>query len=338
MKNLLRNSFLGFLVISAMVGCRKDTPVVEEANETDSTTVVNNCQDLPPESGIGYQYEKNGPQYLAPCFNPNNSNEFVYLRTGTASVAELVKYDLLSNTETVLCNSINIISKPDWGRTGWIIFTTADFHVWKIFEDGSGLQQVTLEQAQKPIFDFEGERFLVMSHEVQLSNDFRPIYDLFGNLVDSVKYVFNNIYTGYPYYSLNSSFNTCFQFYSDHDYPGNSRIGICKIQEDSLIQELNSFIYDGDIGSLVCANNAIYYSEYWGSIYKIDLNTLITSIFKEGCQTQSDYVLSLSPDGNKMLVERMFFTLGENMIVDEQHEIWLIDLTDPGKEEKILGE
>ncbi|MEX1001645.1 MAG: hypothetical protein WDZ35_05980 [Crocinitomicaceae bacterium] len=92
MKNLLRNSFLGFLVISAMVGCRKDSPVSDDPiNNPQDTAIIDSsicggeCEDFPQSPELGWFYQSSGPQYKAPCFNPNNPNEFVFFANGNSS-------------------------------------------------------------------------------------------------------------------------------------------------------------------------------------------------------------------------------------------------------------
>ncbi|MEX1001644.1 MAG: hypothetical protein WDZ35_05975 [Crocinitomicaceae bacterium] len=358
MKNLLRNSFLGFLVISAMVGCRKDTPVVEEANETDSTTVVNNCQDLPPEPGIGYQYLVDGPQYLAPCFNPNNSNEFVYLRTGTASVAELIKYDLLSHTEMVLCNSVNISTPPQWGRQGWITFSTTQKKVWKVYEDGSQLTQLTQGISDSyPCFNYNGNKifynrginytYTTLQQNPELYKEHKMIIvDLDGNVLDSIMIEHQNSdYTGiFGYQTWTVAALDIDGVYFFGGMVETNTYGIHKLSfQDSIITPVVILSDPGIDGSHLLGldqkANTVYYTRQWDGIYKYDLQNSTNTKMKLGCGSKYYQTISISNDGIKLLVERINRTPLENGYeVDEQREIWLIDLTDPGKEEKILGE
>src|SRR5690606_20727356 len=140
---------------------------------------------------------------------------FVYLRTGTAPVAELVKYDLTTNTETVICNSVNIATPPEWGKSGWITFSTIQKKVWKVYQDGSQLTQLTFGVDDLfPYFSFDGDRIFydrgisysssTLQQNPELYKEHKIIkIDLDGNVLDSVMVE-----------RLNSDYNGIFSYQS----------------------------------------------------------------------------------------------------------------------------
>src|SRR5690606_8529565 len=134
----------------------KDTPVVEQPADTDTLCQQEWCYDLRPEPDIGYQYTNEGPQYVMPCFSPINNDEFVYIRKIGGVNTELVKYSISTKQEMVLCNSLVIFEQPQWGKSGWITFSSGK-KVWKVYQDGSQLTQLTFGiKDNSPHFTFDG--------------------------------------------------------------------------------------------------------------------------------------------------------------------------------------
>lgn len=311
-----------------MVGCRKDPTIIDQLSPNQESGCEETlCNDFPIQGGIsfGYQYQLEGPQYRAPFYNPNNSDEFIYLRTGVSGT-ELVKYTISTKDETVLCNTANISTQPQWGSQGWIVFTVIGNRIWKIYEDGAGLQQITDFESFRPRFSLSGDRFICMGSHPAITLGYRPILDLNGNLIDSIYMEYDNCFTGYPYWPLNESFSESYQFYSDHNSPGNKRIGVCKLTEDPEYTELNSFIYNRTINDLTANYKTVFYSEHWGPLWKVNLSTLETTAFKMGCQTRYYNHICISSDGKSILVEKIINLPLDEYHIDEKHEIWLLDV------------
>ena len=346
MKKLLNNNIIVLFILSSLgTGCRKDSPIPKPLVNITDTTTVNcdtciTCADFPPPGELGYGYVQDGTQYFKPCFNPNNENEFIYIRKNTPTVTELVKYNLNTNTETIICDTEYIISQPQWGKTGWIIFNLINKRIYKIDDNGNNLTQVTFHESTYPKFDADGTSIICMNQYPNLTTDYRPIIDLNGQLIDSVLYRFGQIYTGYSYSSVNSNFQKGYFRFADHSNGSPPRQGFC-FYENNSIQEVSSIYPKYSLTSMTKVYSSILFTEYWNNLYKIDLVTNTTSIFLEGCQTKYYDHLSISPNGNEMLVEKIINTstvyeFGD-VDINEKHEIWLINLNDK-TETKILGQ
>jgi hypothetical protein len=81
--------------------------------------------------------------FSSPCFNPDNENEFIYVEASPTRPGErLCKYNLLSNTKTVLLER-NYFAPPKYGRNGMILLNFSDGSIWKMHDDGTELTQLT---------------------------------------------------------------------------------------------------------------------------------------------------------------------------------------------------
>ena len=341
MRNLLRINLIVLTIILGVSGCRKDPPippdVVEPIDTIDTTEGKEcpccfDCEDFPTSPELGWFFTKSGTQYIAPQFNPNNENEFVYLRTGIEAFPELVKYNMLSESETVLCNSVQIITQPQWGKQGWILFTSYGNRIWRIYEDGTDLEQITEFNSMRPAFTTDANKFIVMGGpHPDILGEYRPIMNLEGTLVDSVPYKLGEIAIGYPYLSIDSSFYNSYQYYSDHAL---NKKGIGKLENGISLQKLNSInIAPSDITS---NGEKIFYSTYWGKLYVLDLLTLQTKTFRSGCQTMYYNHIDISPSGDKLIVQKVISEVVSEEEILERNEIWLIDVNGCN-DQKILG-
>ena len=340
MPNLLKIRILAFFLLITMVqSCRKDkTEPIVEPNPIDTTSIDSSliCDDFPESPQIGFYYYSTGAQYKAPSFNPNNSDEFVYLRTGVIGT-ELVKYSISQQSETVLTNSVSIITQPQWGEQGWIVFTVLGNTIWKIYEDGSGLEQITDFESFRPSFDKSGNNFICMGGGSDVSAGYRPIFDLTGNISDSVFMAYDQIIIGYPYVSTENFYKKGYFAFADHAYSNPIRIGICSY-DGSSITELSSWLYDKQMLDVTANSTYIYISTFWKDMVKINLTNPSYEIFKTGCQTKYYNHIDMSADGTKIIAQVVLSTpTNENSAIDEQNEIWLINLI-TGEEEIILGE
>jgi hypothetical protein len=325
MKNLLKSSTLFLIILIMVSGCRKDP---------ESPIIVTDCQDFPASSEFGWSYIKLGDQFLAPCYNPNNSNEFLFLKeTEGVSYPSLYIYDIVNATQTLLCDSQFIISQPQWGKNGWIVFGTFEGgqRIWKIHEEGYGLEEITDFQSVDPVISPDGNRFICMGKHPDILGEYRPIMDLDGNLIDSIRLTFGDIAIGNYFISTDGTFHNSYQLYANH---ATDKTGFCRLVDNNSIIELNSFDYQ-TIHSAAANSNFLFYTSHWGGFYKIDLNTLVTSVYKQGCDTKFYYYISMSPDKDRMLVEKVTSTVLNEAEIDEKHEIWMMDMN--GEEIKILG-
>jgi len=353
MRKLLTNKVIVLIILSSLgMSCRKDSPIPEPPiNNTDTLTIVcNTCPDFPPPGELGYGYVQSGIQYFKPCFNPNNENEFIYIRKTIPTLTELVKYDLVTNSETILCDTEYIISQPQWGKLGIITFNTLNWKVWIINEDGSNLIQLTFEERDifpnfnftgDAIYYYRGKPYSNYEHEQNPNLIFESLMmkiDLNGNFIDSITTYNIFLNTFYQNWGVSDFNNSTIYFKAGTAY----NHGIYKMDENiQTISPVFSWYEELNLLDLDFSNNKIYYTFWHNNLNIFDINTNTNNVFLEGCDTKYYDKISISPNGNEMLVEKIIniptvYEYG-TVDIDEKHEIWLINLNDK-TETRILGE
>lgn len=351
MQKLSRIS-LCFIVITMVVACRKDksNPILlpNTANGNSSNT---DCYNYVYTGGEVIQGTMTtGDQYTRPCFNPNNSDEFVYVKKNHDNYPfkiQLIKHAISTGQEQVLCDGIAIVNdQPQWGKQGWIIFsvgTAPPLVIWKIREDGTGLAQVTPSNLNcfAPRFNVTGDKFIHGGEAIKYP--YLCIYDLNGNIVDSVRYNYDTIATGFMC-PFNDNFKNGYYTYGDLTTSSPQVMGIGKLQNDLGIERLNVINFPnggGEVLSMCQNNQAVFYVQYWLGLYRLDKATHQTTLVMQNCQ--SKYIapdgLSMSPNGQNILYERI---KGHQIVpggggIDEQSEIFLYNIA-TGQEVKIIGE
>src|SRR6478735_4493359 len=177
-------------------GCKHEIEQVIAKNETETpvpckTYDFSNCW-------FGAGYKPTGPEYLFPRFNPNNPNEFLYVKQDTTGWPSIHKYNMQTRQHALILANVYPIVQPDWSRTGWIVFSDLSWKVWKVRDDGSGLQQITFgENDQYPAFNPAGNKIIYcrlkeysgyeLEHNPSLQNNSKMfVIDLNGNVQDSI--------------------------------------------------------------------------------------------------------------------------------------------------------
>lgn len=327
--------FLFSFITWTLAGCTKASPPVPD-NSTPAGQ--EECKDYVFSGGeIFDTYITTGIQYARPFFNPNNSDEFVYVRSGTGTFTELVKYKISTGQEIILCNSLMIPSQPQWGRQGWIIFSVLNGTIWKIYEDGSQLTQITANglDYHDPIINYAGDKF------VHMGTSFPPylgIFDLNGTIIDSVVFVHGavsiaNFVAGE--YDFKNSYG---RFYDSSEPVEN--FGYGKLNDNESVEKLTSFGMANGEAVAECRNNEnIYYARYQDGLYQLNIASHQVDKVMDNCQSRYIVSLSMSPDGKSIIFERVrgHQTTPGGMEIDEQSEIFIYN-TVTGKETKVLWE
>lgn len=339
---------LSFSILLVLVACRKD-PHYEELTPIIDTCSEEWCDEFPQPPEVGFQYSTEGIQYLAPCFNPNNSDEFIYIRLNSPTHAQLVKYNLITKQEAIILDPMSL-GRPDWGRQGWITFEYSLEHVWKIYEDGTQLTQLTSgEDDRKPLFSFSGDEifyhrqknysnFEINNNPELLKNSKMLVIDLSGNVIDSV--VAESVQNDYSSYYIFQRWDdaVCSNDGAFYFMDGIDNLRwLCKFENDTVVKLRTWINFDG-YTDIDIYGSYVYYTSHRNSLFKVNLLTGEETVLKIGCDTRYYSALSIAPVGEKILVQKVISTpYNNNYNIHQQNEIWLIDINGCG-EERILGE
>ena len=339
MKNLSKNRLilLAIIVIS-IVGCRKDIPPLIKPVENCGCTEAW-CDSFPPTPEIGFNYTMEGTQYLAPSFNPNNANEFVYLRWNGSNHAELVIYNITSGVESVILDPMSL-GRPQWGKSGFIIFQYSDNCIWKIQPDGSNLTKLTNYSSSNPVFSPDGNYFTTFGAHPDISNNllYQPILDLNGALVDSFKYEYSGEYFGMPMVPIDNQFNGYYCYTLNSPSPV-VMVGFCLKQGDT-ITKLKNFKYQGTMWDAVINGSSLFFGTYWNHLSRLDLTTHEITAYRVGCKSRFYQHMSVSPDEKFLVVQKVISKPYDNdQSIDVQNEIWLVSLDSCTQSDiKLLGD
>ena len=184
----MKNTFtlkvgLIFFVVVFFSRCKKDTAVVMPVQDCD---VCNNFKPIPDSVIIGSTlYSEHNREY-EPYFNPDNSDEFVYVSVKNGSFYSLAKHNLKTNKDSIILNNAAAI-EPKWGKNGLITFTSFGWDIFTITENGNTITQLT--NTQNNLFSgFTTDNNVFYYHrEYSLTNGLK-IRNLQGVLIDSLNF------------------------------------------------------------------------------------------------------------------------------------------------------
>lgn len=130
--NALHFLLLLFLASSLMLSCRSDILAPDRE-----------CEDL-QVSWVDAEYITPDFYFRAPCFNPNDPAEFVYLKEKIEGngVLELWKYNLSTGVKHKLASGAISFAWPRWSTTDWILYVGINYQLWKVKSNGDSLTQL----------------------------------------------------------------------------------------------------------------------------------------------------------------------------------------------------
>jgi hypothetical protein len=293
----MRINFYGILMLIAIPAC---TPEPVNPNI--------DCSQAPPScTGATFYYESGVSNHFSPIYNPNNSNEFMYIRkkfsSGLNYTMTLEKYNISNGVNTVIMDSSMTVNNKfitfNWGQTGWIVFGgLPQIQIYKIREDGLNFAQLTTAGfSNYPNFNFDGSKIF------------------FSNSTDIYRGLLMDINT-------NLVLDSIIETPTGTSYNGSAPISpnkfLCFNWDDSIhiVSQnltLQSKFYPAfDFGSSTSAysyartnltdTNNMYLLIYEG-IYKINFITFQASKIIESCIKNKVRNFSISPDGNHILYE-----------------------------------
>jgi hypothetical protein len=265
-------------------------------------------------------------QRKAPCFNPNNNNEFAYVKTEN-NIQTLVRYNLENEEEHILAENVDIIGQPNWGQNNKIVF---------------------VEQYQLKLIDHKST-----SNIKSLTSENYHLYPKWRNDTTIIaEFSFN---LGRPYFQMNLNSNSLkfdtirnqtftmgtinedenFAFIEYRDEPD------ITITQNSNSSELTNKSFTGFNrieGLCWLGTEDVIYSTYRTGIFKINTTNKQETLIKNSCDTRSYRYLSISSDGIKILAERVDATdfNTEDGGWTEESKIVIMDID--GSNERVLFE
>lgn len=324
-------SLLFIILLTGVMACRKDKPL---------PSPVNNSECINLDWGnltIGRTwFSKERYQYQTPYFNPNNANEFIYnYKDYELNEFKLMKYNIQTGIKTELASNIKIISQPKWSRKGWIAFDNVyspNYQLWIIKDNGDSLMQFTTNKYNLfPTWDATGDN-LYWQYSPVLGY---PYYfykkGLYSSVIDTIlrNGDANNGYAGYSEVSINNILLT-------NTYINNqSHLAFSNLSQISFTSLFNvNQAFSDYIRSSTWSNNSqtAYFTVYNDGLYQLDINSGNYTKLMGFCDSKRYTKISCSPDGAKLIGERIDSYLMKDSEekptgeIVENSRIFLIDL------------
>ena len=331
----IKRSFVYVSFLLLTFACQKD----KQVNAIAYCASCEPCAKIPPRiSSQPRQVKETSFQRLAPCFNPLNGNEFLYLTQDSLFNTILLKFDLTTKKETVVLTGQRIVCQPKWGKNGWILFAGLNLQIYKVKDNGDSLTQITSvysntypewfgtdkiffsvtsgsdKIAGNKIIGFDGKRLdsiqAIVMNTVIICNSVNELGELAGLGGGISDIAFMNLKSKQLNYLVKDTSSNTHYTIGLTWHPNNNDI----FYSTTVVGENNS----GFVG--ICRLNKISKE-----------NVLI----KNACNSRSYGLLSISPDGKKIIAERQDYQLMPDNNLLKKSDICIMDI-DGRNEEKVF--
>jgi Tol biopolymer transport system component len=302
----MKIKFSILLICLLFVSCKRDVsvPVTNKAGNANQPCV--DTLKIPPFNDTSYHFAR---------FNPNNSNEIIYVQAlQSQNLTRLIKKNLSTGAETFIIN--DIWDMPDWSVKDWIVFNHADNQVWKIKSNGDSLTLLTtnMQGGFYAIWSPDGSKIAY--------NTAWPVYTSIcnenGNALDSLPYHVNYLA----------------QWSKDGMYIG----GLANEGDNANIAYQNAFTKvaykpTNNVANATASNRITCYVSWtpdsqniiwcsWSGLYKTNITTNQTILLKECCNQRFYTSVSVSSDGQKIIAESIGVASGLCLMdIDGKNEV-----------------
>ena len=262
----------------------------------DIDCTFNPCANFPEDTlgGISTISHKD-TQRISPCFNPNNPNEFIYIKK-LNRLSALIKTNTKTEQEEVLWQGKFITGQPDWGKNNVIIFSASDYQVRLIDLNANNSIKKQTNSYTHLYPKWYTDTSFICHYSPNLGI---PYYLMTGYMGRATFDTLKNL--SFVKGTTSSQGNYAFLEYAD-------ALSI-SVNSENVIEELPA-LEDNGLNRItgICWPNKsdeIFYSTYRNGLWKVNVKTKVFTLIKNGCQTRSYRYLSISSDGKKIIVERV---------------------------------
>lgn len=325
---MIRMSY-SFLIALCMVSC-KHVPELSVADTTGISYCTEPAGDtlcdynwLVPEPATFYIKQLHaGINYMCPSVNPNNPNQFVCFKQnyGFPSKCDIITYDMTTNTENVLFTYPgSMIGKLDWGKAGWIAFTTGPGSIRIFKSDGSNDHQLIASSGMNfgegagPAWSPDGN-YLFYNTLVNLGEQANGIIcDTNGTIISTHQV------TEKP------SWN------SDNVILGGGGVTVVKLDLNTNTQTTVTTIQNEVLFDVIFSIEWLPDNRYGvfcksRGLYRVDSYTGEVTLMKVRCDMKNYKVLSVSNEGGFILCEKVVSWHTGPASLEYRYEIWKMDI------------
>ena len=290
--------FIGIPILVIICNsCRKDPVIEDPAPEPIDSTY---CEELPPYTGwnLGYTINEDSILYESPYFNPNNNNEFIYVRKdNVAGTKTVYKYNMITETNVFIYQG-DMYDRPKWGSNNWILLNPTDANVWKIDSDGNNLTQLTNTGTYfYPQWNMSADKFVVSTSS---QSNISYVFDESGTPLDTIDF---EVDSQSSWQHNNYLITFLYDFIKVIDVNSNSLVASYDVQSGNVLW--GSAIWKGD--------SEVVWSQAQG-LFSSNSSFTTVSNFLPSCSTQFYFRGSVNSDKTKIAWQRL-----DKSLIDEEN-------------------
>ena len=273
-----------------------------------------------PGISFGPDFAETGTQYKAPCYNPSNPNEFSFIIDDNAmEISKLCTFNKIEGTQTILVSgNVDTEIHPEWGLGNKIAFSIG-YKGYSIDLDDRLLVQMDTEYSSfYPEWIEEGSLSFKCKYVDFTDNSsggvqksFVSVYAEDGYQIDSFKIEGSNGF--FRAWGMGSYHGEKNQYVEIIDFISASEryryLNFIDVDKREIVKSVN-IIEPYNISSITCIKwhpngQEVYFTQWYGGLYKVNIETGVSSVVLESCDNKWYNRFSISPDGTKMLVEKV---------------------------------
>lgn len=313
------------LLSFTLFACQKDKQIINSPDNY--CPACDSCENFPPDSSsLGRNTIELYNGRKAPFFNPLNNDEFVYIKEQDSNRAiSLVTYNMATHIEKTILKNVDVFWQPKWGTSGRITFVN-NYQICTINADGSEFKRLTtLPYFQYP--DWKNDSIVACQFTKNMSF---PYYYAEVNIKNS------NIDTFINKFFILGATNGL----GEKIFLGSSGLSNLVFSNTKSTYYLSNRKDDNlNVIKGICwspNNDDVFYSKVVLGIYKVNKNSMEELLIKKGCQKRHYNFLSISPNGKKILTERVDASLSnDKSTISYKSDIYIMDI-DGRNEEKVF--
>lgn len=281
---------------------------VSACKEEETNPACEPCETLVRTTNLAVVYYAT-EQQQQPCFNPNNNDECVFIKRQNNQPYQLIKYTISTKKEEVLYESDGVFQNPLWARNNQIIFR--DYRYGNILLDVASktLTQLPTDYYAFNLFWKDDE---TIAYARQTTD---PLYLLHYNLKTQHK-------DSFPI----STYKARYNFINECASIGENGFIILKDAKiiDNIPSSYEKYSFPHEI-AWHPNNEDIYYCNRFAGIFKVNKKTKKYTKIRSGCNSREYCSISISGDGQKLLVERDDATL-EYGAIKHASSVYMMDI------------
>ena len=272
------------------------------------------CNDTNEQDRYDYEY---------PVFNPNNGEEFAYLRRDNHEPGFRSEVWIMNGrTGETRMIADQALSYLDWSPYDELLFMGLDRHVYKIKSNGDSLKQITFEGDwnRYPYWTHTGNTFTI-NRQIG-SDEYSLLISRSGEIIDSIEH--NSLVP-------NPRGHSALNFIAESRMRDNM-FSVGYFDENRNFVSAYSELISDNLDHLYYTRGLTWQNQesvLWATKRFIGTTNIITyehHLILETSDAQQSFKIGINPNGTHALLQTVTQELIETCTIDRQYKLQLLDL------------